>query len=282
MVKPWHVLEVSRFDGGLDEELTPFELAGNQAQMLRNVEFSKVGALTVRKPRSKKNDTALAGSKAFDGIFRLNAADGTRKFLTVYDTDVYELNAADPEEFEYVNLYKEGTVSVTNGSATVTGSGTRFKQSVVINDLFGITGSTVPGGPWYTIQSVDSNTQLTLTANYAESTQAGITYAIRKVLTAGKNAFFAQRKNNAYLAHGPDKPTTYDGTTYRDLGFATPTALSAAEGAAGALPAGTFKYKVVYVGAAGFGLSNPSSSTSITITASKKVDLTGIPLGHPE
>jgi len=69
--------------------------------------------------------------------------------------------------------YVEGTVSVTCYSAVVTGSGTNFVAGMV-GKRFRVTGSNV----FYTIQSVDSTTQITLTTTYAEASGSGKSYTI--------------------------------------------------------------------------------------------------------
>lgn len=75
--------------------------------------------------------------------------------------------------------YKTGTVSVSNGSATVTGSGTLFSANVAAGDLFTIVGDNA----WYEVASVASNTSLTLSANYAGTTGSGYSYAISRDFT---------------------------------------------------------------------------------------------------
>jgi hypothetical protein len=75
--------------------------------------------------------------------------------------------------------YKTGTVSVTNGSATVTGSGTLWSGEIAAGDLFTIVGDNA----WYEVASVGSNTSLTLSANYAGTTGSGKSYAISRDFT---------------------------------------------------------------------------------------------------
>lgn len=70
--------------------------------------------------------------------------------------------------------YTTGTVAVTNGSAIVTGSGTLFLTNASIGDIFTIQDE----GVWYQIASVDTDLQVTLTANYAGTTDSGLGYAI--------------------------------------------------------------------------------------------------------
>ena len=70
--------------------------------------------------------------------------------------------------------YDFGTVTVTNGSAVVTGSGTQWSANLDDGELFTVIGS----GIAYTIGSVDSDTQVTLTANYAGSSASGLSYTV--------------------------------------------------------------------------------------------------------
>lgn len=70
--------------------------------------------------------------------------------------------------------YQTGTASVTNASAVVTGSGTLWDTYAAVGDTFKITGVAAI----YTIASVDSDTQITLTEAWAGDTAANSTYMI--------------------------------------------------------------------------------------------------------
>lgn len=69
--------------------------------------------------------------------------------------------------------YRTGTVAVTNGNSTVTGSGTAFVANVDVGEGF-----RGPDGQIYEITDVVSNTELTLARNYNGSTASGQAYAI--------------------------------------------------------------------------------------------------------
>lgn len=71
-------------------------------------------------------------------------------------------------------LYNAGTVSVTNGSPTVSGAGGAYLANVHPGDQFDVVGD----GVWYGVQSVDSDSQLTLSSSYAGATAAGRAYGI--------------------------------------------------------------------------------------------------------
>ena len=73
--------------------------------------------------------------------------------------------------------HKTGSISVTNGSAAVYGSGTSWVDSGVLNagDIISI------NSVLYEILSIQSNTQLTLATNYLASTASGVAYAIMPI-----------------------------------------------------------------------------------------------------
>ena len=79
-----------------------------------------------------------------------------------------------------MSQYKTGVASVTNGSPTVTGSGTLWLANVSAADSFTIAGD----GVMYDVASVDSDTQVTLSVPYAGSTAAGAVYTIARDFTS--------------------------------------------------------------------------------------------------
>ena len=71
--------------------------------------------------------------------------------------------------------YTTGTISVTNGSAGVTGSGTLWNTSTnaEVNEYIKL-----PDGKWYKITAIGSDTSITIEKNYAGSTLSGQNYTI--------------------------------------------------------------------------------------------------------
>lgn len=68
-----------------------------------------------------------------------------------------------------------GTITLTNGSAIVGGSGTSFATELAAGDFIV---STVGGVPYtLPVKTVDSNTQLTLVSNYTGPTQSGAAWS---------------------------------------------------------------------------------------------------------
>ena len=101
--------------------------------------------------------------------------------------------------------YVTGTVSVTAGSAVVTGSGTAWQTALIAGGLFGLDSSN--GNP-VPILSVDSNTQLTLAKPWRGTTAAGQGYWIvrdtaylqQQTVNAQALSTYIQRLDNAALA----------------------------------------------------------------------------------
>lgn len=71
------------------------------------------------------------------------------------------------------SIVTEGTVGVTNGSAVVTGDGTNWTSTLSPGDVFFVATATQSR---YAVQSVDSDTQITLSAPFAGSTETGKSY----------------------------------------------------------------------------------------------------------
>lgn len=69
-------------------------------------------------------------------------------------------------------FYTVGTVTVTNGSTAVTGSGTGWETALIAGGVF------YAGGGAYPIQSVASDTEMTLAIPYVGVDAAGVGYAI--------------------------------------------------------------------------------------------------------
>ncbi|MDX0597820.1 phage tail protein [Sinorhizobium medicae] len=101
--------------------------------------------------------------------------------------------------------YVTGTVSVTAGSAVVTGSGTAWATALIAGGIFGLDSSN--GNP-VPILSVDSNTQLTLAKPWRGTTAAGQGYWIvrdtaylqQQTVNAQALSTYIQRLDNAVLA----------------------------------------------------------------------------------
>jgi hypothetical protein len=126
---------------------------------------------------------ARFGTFTLDGPCRLIDAfferDGTQHLIFGTLTDLYEYIAADDVRF-LTPIYATGTVTVVGD--TVTGSGTTWTTNAKPGDKIYFGGDTyrAQAGPWYEIETVDSNTQLTLTEDAVDQ-PAGTQYTLRQV-----------------------------------------------------------------------------------------------------
>jgi hypothetical protein len=126
-----------------------------------------------------------AGVQAGDR-FRVDS-DGTWYDIASVDTPTHITLATAFTGTNYLSntnytIRKNETVSVAAGAATVTGTGTRWLSSseTTTGDKFRIDSN----GVWYTIASVASDTQLTLSANYAGPSATTTEFTLRTSATA--------------------------------------------------------------------------------------------------
>lgn len=169
------------FGGGLNTLLAPNQLKPNQGPTLRNV-YGYNGALTKRAGSTAATmtvDTVGATGSQFIGFEMLNTflsvLGSVQELLLILGfSGAYYTSAkwtADGSTF-YDLAETAGTVTTTSGSAVVTGSGTSWATRVKAGDLFKA-GSSAR----FIIQSVDSDTQITLTQNFT-ATGAAQSYSI--------------------------------------------------------------------------------------------------------
>jgi hypothetical protein len=129
---------------------------------------------------AKQLETAIWQGDITSGTGNLNKFDGLLKLIgkTFSSTGVVNVNAIDGT----------GTIAVTNGSATVTGTSTTFTSiGIAAGDKVSILDVI------YTVSSVDSATQITLTANYAGTNGSGLAYTFIPQYSTGTtaNPYFA-------------------------------------------------------------------------------------------
>ena len=165
-----------------------------------------------------------------------------------------------------------GTLTLTNNSAAVTGSGTAFTTELAVGDFIVVTVGGIP----YTlaIKTVNSNTSLTLVSNYTGPTQGGAAwYAVPRVamnlVTAALVAQSAealrglnydkQNWQRLFSASGNITVTLPDGSSFTGPSWNSFTAAlnekadKASLGSAAAKDAGTNSGNVMLVGAFNLG-----------------------------
>lgn len=145
--------------------------------------------------------------------------------------------------------YSAGTVTVTNGSITVTGSGTEFSANVRVGDAF-----RGPDGGWYEVTNVASATVLSINPAYEGANAAGAAYRIAPLQGYVKESADRLRQvvdqwgqdlaNLAPWSTSPDADTALDELGATDIGKALIRAIDAAAGRA-VLELGTAATKTV-------------------------------------
>ena len=84
------------------------------------------------------------------------------------------------EQFDDLTEYVEGTVAVTNGSTTVTGTDTLFSSNIAANDYFRLDDDKNKSTVWYRVSSVTSNTVFVLASAYVGATVSGKAHTVSK------------------------------------------------------------------------------------------------------
>ena len=153
-----------------------------------------VGYTSISDPAPTRKLCVLYGGPSGDRHFLVSVFDpkdpaGTLRTLDTRNVTVGSTSATmAPVSTTAFDATGPGTISVTNGSAVVTGSSTLFSSS---HDGFGSFApdarKIVIGGVPYTVSSVGSATQLTLSTNYAGSTNGSLAYQIRGSYLHGAN-----------------------------------------------------------------------------------------------
>lgn len=114
--------------------------------------------------------------------------------------------------------YSTGTISVTNGDATVTGSGTSWNTTTnaEVGEYIQL-----PDSKWYKINSIASNTSLEIEVAYQGSTQSGQSYVIspwgeiQGKLESSTAVTSLIRPTPHYIANHSNRIWTLDGNTLR-------------------------------------------------------------------
>lgn len=195
--------------------------------------------------------------------------------------------------------YRTGTLSVTNGSATVTGSSTGWNTTVRAGDFLFV-GSSQP----VEVGAVVSNTQLTLVNTWAGATASGQSYAVAPGAAWGDVSQYAVEAariiaNAVQITGGSAVPSDADGlpdgTIYirRTTGVAdyyqkasgsygTPLSLIGPAGSTGSVgPAGpSGPANSLAIGTVGTGAAGSSASATITGTAPSQTLNLSIPRGN--
>ena len=130
------------------------------AQRLNNFESSIHGGYRRISGFSKFGSSQVSGSNQLEGIFRY-----AKGVVACASSDIFY--SADGNSWTQVNKdtyqTKTGTVAVTSGSATITGSGTAFTSEFAVGDDILI------NGEQFLVLSIATDTSMTADGNFASS-----------------------------------------------------------------------------------------------------------------
>lgn len=162
------------------------------------------------------------------GIFNFFPSDGGNFLLFFNTTDCFEYDETNTRLLYLTKRYETGTVDVTNGSATVTGTSTAWSSNLKSGDFIhvGATGERKQTATWYEIDTVDSDTQITLTETYNEASATGQDYTARITFTGTNDDYWEEasfpivggtvggsssRPDRIYFCNGVDGIWAWDG-----------------------------------------------------------------------
>jgi len=255
---------------GLNVDFATALLGIAELDDVENMEPSRIGALQVRRGNQRLNLKGL-GAGAVTALYRWYAP-GNRYLVAAHGNDLYVTTGG---VWTPVRVYWDGTVSVTNGSTTVTGTGTAWDEYVQSGDIF-----VGPDGQRYEIAAVVSATEIRLASAYADATATGQSYSIRPSITSGQRWCFVPWLDSLLCLNGADNPLRFDGTRVYRIGYRKPGSAPTATAVAGSgLEIGTYKYKVAYEYETGNSAPCDAEATVTTSTGNQQVELSNIPIG---
>lgn len=188
------------------------------------------------------DEDALILPHPITGFYTFVTREQIRHLLIATTTDILEYVEATEEALFLTPRYEEGTVSTTEDSPTITGSGTEWEDNVKIGDYIrvGSTGMRDSQADWPRIIDVVSDTELTIDSDFP-FTSSDEEYTIRQTFTGGLlhpwffETFIAAEDltegddgDRWYATNGIDKVVAWDGETDQvyvpDLGDITSAA----------------------------------------------------------
>jgi len=145
-----------------------------------------------KKPGYHTADRSLTAGDAVQTVAIFQLKDGTRNTMFLNGADLMKKETSGSNTWSLKTAaYTTGTVTNITG-AVVTGDSTVWSTNLAAGDKFvlatDLTAAVEPDATWATILTVDTNTQITLTASYGGTTGAmSETYVGRKIYTTPSN-----------------------------------------------------------------------------------------------
>ncbi len=211
------------FSGGLMSRPSPLQIPANKFHLLQNAVLNdhdileKVQGYTL--DGSPFPNTAVSFIRF---LINYNIGDATSTIVCAASDQVNNSGATynvDLKQsygngtYNYIG-HTTGTALFTMTSAAVVGSGTAWLSHLKAGDKIG-TGAlpTV----WYTIQSVNSDTSITLTTTYVAATTSSVAYMARILLSVNSIPTGVVFNNNLIISNGSEQPMETNNTTLNKL-----------------------------------------------------------------
>jgi len=150
---------------------------------------------------------------------KLRAFNNTKYNLFCTSKDIYSLDYSNSRYDILTPTYTTGTIEIQAGTPTILrGSGTLWDANAKAGDFIKIgAGSVHTDSTWYEIESVDSDTLITLTAS-GPTTGAGASYVLRQIFSGGNTYFWDWEQflddnlgEVVIMTNGVDTPVYWDG-----------------------------------------------------------------------
>lgn len=197
------------FGLGLNTLAAPNRLDAKYSPATTNV-WVDDGAIAKRPGQLRTSTTNTLFGRSWSGVSLHNSVFSTTENLIIYTAFgvsrnilAYTSNAA---AINTMNTGGTGTASTAVASAVVTGLGTNWLTTAAVGALF-IIGTTVGQ-----ILTVDSDTQLTLTANFG-ALNSGTTYIITNSWGPSKRVSFIDMNSKVWVCGQGSTTISWNGTT---------------------------------------------------------------------
>ncbi len=150
----------------------------------------------------------------------LSKFSGNKFNLCCTPKDIYSLDYANTRFDILTPVYTTGTIEIQAGTPTILrGSGTLWDANAKAGDYVKIgAGSIHTDSTWYEVESVDSDTLITLTSA-AATTGAGASYVLRQIFTGGNTDYWDWEQfldenigEVVIMTNGVDKPYYWTGS----------------------------------------------------------------------
>lgn len=196
-------------------------LAANYSPYSRNMEFFN-DLLQSRLGLIKFDPAVLSGPVLLQKVF---IRSGSLYYLFATTKDLYSYDFSTSKFIIITPTYSTGTIEIQAGTPTILrGTGTTWLSKAKSGDFVKIgAGNIDTNATWYTVLSVDSDTQITLTTS-APTTAALTAYVLRQTFTGSATniwfsaAFVDNAQGEVWIAtNGTDSPIWWNATGQAQL-----------------------------------------------------------------